>query len=42
MYMKVMEPCVLFPHTRYTEVYNYIWIGTPHVALVYTHSEAIP
>ena len=30
-----MEPCVLFPHTRYTEVY--IMIGTPHVVLVYSH-----
>ena len=34
----IMEPCVVFPHPRYIEVY--IWIGTTHVALVYTHSEA--
>ena len=30
----ILEPYVLFPHTRE------IWIGTTHVALVYTHLEA--
>ena len=32
------ELSVLFSHTRCT--LRYIWIGTPHVALVYTHLEA--
>ena len=34
MYMKVMEPCVLFPHTRYTEVYMDRY--TPRCACVHT------
>ena len=36
----VMEPCVLFPHTRYTEVYmDRLYRYTPRCACVYTHSE---